>query len=84
MTSVVSRYDCPLILILILIVSCLLLQSLGYSEGAGLTNGKVTPGSPDRSNSRRLSMENMQVGRRTKYLYKLILIPLFAHASNLC
>ena len=44
---------------------CLLFQSLGYSEGAGLSNGKVTPGSPDRSNSRRLSMENMQVRRRT-------------------
>ena len=63
---------------------CPLFQSLGYSEGTGLSNGKVTPGSPDRSNSRRLSMENMQVGRRTKYLSKLILIPLFAHASNLC
>ena len=57
---------------------CLLFQSLGYSEGAGLTNGKVTPGSPDRSNSRRLSMENMQVGRRTKYLYKLILLHAFS------
>ena len=55
-----------------------MLQSLGYSEGAGLTNGKVTPGSPDRSNSRRLSMENMQVGRRTKYLSKLILLHAFS------
>ena len=59
-----------------------MLQSLGYSEGAGLSNGKVTPGSPDRSNSRRLSMENMQVGRRTKYLSKLILIPRFVHAFS--
>ena len=47
----------------------LLFQSLGYTEGAGLSNGKVTPGSPDRSNSRRLSMENMQVRRRTKFLF---------------